>query len=125
MQNPPPRYVVADSLPGTQNGIGTRQAALQAQRDVVPATRHLTSAEVAHLSFNRRLAHRDGSTHMDWESLEADEILGARGPIDPELLVMVFSDEGGAAIGALVHFTLHPAVLVGHDGWCPLNTWPR
>jgi neutral ceramidase len=90
-------------------------AALAAQRDAVAASLHLASAEVGDLSFNRRLIHRDGSTHMNWESFTAGEILGARGPIDPELLVLVFSDKAGATIGALVHFTLHPAILVGHD----------
>lgn len=90
-------------------------AALAAQRDAVPARLHLASAEVDNVSFNRRLIHRDGSTHMNWESFKAGEILDARGPIDPELLVLVFSDSAGATIGALVHFTLHPAILVGHE----------
>src|ERR1035437_5809965 len=38
-------------------------AALRAQRAAIPATLRLASAEVLGLSFNRRLAHRDGSTH--------------------------------------------------------------
>ena len=90
-------------------------AAADAQRGAVPATLRLSSADVPQLSFNRRLAHSDGTTHMNWETLEPDDVLTALGPIDPELLVMVFSDEHGAAIGSLVHFTLHPAILVGHD----------
>jgi hypothetical protein len=52
---------------------------------------------------------------MNWETLEPGDVLTALGPIDPELLVLVFSDEHGVALGALVHFTLHPAILVGHD----------
>jgi len=90
-------------------------AALRAQRAAVPATLRLASAEVADLSFNRRLAHRDGSTHMNWEPLEGDDVLAALGPIDPELVALIFSDERGSALGALLHFTLHPAILVGHD----------
>jgi neutral ceramidase len=52
---------------------------------------------------------------MNWETLEPDDIVAELGPIDPELLVMVFSNEEGSPLGALVHFTLHPAILVGHD----------
>lgn len=90
-------------------------AALRAQRAAVPATLSLASAEVWGLSFNRRLAHRDGYTRMNWESLKANDILAVLGPVDPELLVIVFSGADGSVLGALVHFTLHPAILVGHD----------
>jgi neutral ceramidase len=90
-------------------------AAVDAQRGAVPATLSLASADVPRLSFNRRLAHSDGTTHMNWEALEPGDVLAALGPIDSELLVLVFSDENGSALGALMHFTLHPAILVGHD----------
>jgi neutral ceramidase len=90
-------------------------AAADAHRGAVPATLNLASGCVPRLSFNRRLAHIDGTTHMNWETLEAGDVLTALGPIDPELLVLVFSDEHGVPLGSLVHFTLHPAILVGHD----------
>jgi hypothetical protein len=86
-----------------------------ARHRAVPATMRVASHEVSDLSFNRRLIHQDGSTRMNWEDVAPEEILGARGPIDPRLLVLAFYDEGHAPIGAITHFTLHPAVLVGHD----------
>jgi hypothetical protein len=87
----------------------------EAQRAAVPAGMRIATAEVPGLSFNRRLIHRDGSTRMNWEGVPPDDVLGARGPIDPSLLVLAFHDDGGAPLGAVVHFTLHPAILVGHE----------
>jgi len=91
------------------------EVAAEAQRSALPATLYLCSTDVPQLSFNRRLAHRDGTTHMNWETLEPDDVLAELGPIDTELIVLVFSDKYGTPIGTLVHFTLHPAILVGHD----------
>jgi hypothetical protein len=89
--------------------------AADAQRAAVPARMRVTTAEVPDLSFNRRLIHRDGSTRMNWEGVPPEDVLGARGPIDPSLLVLAFYDDAGAPLGAVVHFTLHPAILVGHE----------
>jgi hypothetical protein len=75
----------------------------------------VATGEVHGLSFNRRLIHRDGSTRMNWEGVPPEDVLGARGPIDPGLLVLAFHDEAGAPLGAVLHFTLHPAILVGHE----------
>lgn len=91
------------------------QAAAEAQRNAVPADLHFSTVDVPQLAYNRRLAHSDGTTHMNWEELEPGDVLAELGPIDTELLVMLFSDEQGSPLGALVHFTLHPAILVGHD----------
>jgi hypothetical protein len=89
--------------------------AAEAQSAAVPATMRIATTEVPGLSFNRRLIHRDGSTRMNWEGVPPDDVLGARGPIDPSLLVLAFYDDAEAPLGAVVHFTLHPAILVGHE----------
>lgn len=90
-------------------------AAVEARRNAATARLSVGHGEVPGISFNRRLIHRDGSTRMNWERLDPGEIMGARGPVDPELVTLVFSDEEGSPRGALVHFTLHPAILVGHQ----------
>jgi len=91
------------------------EAAAEAQANAVPSSLRYGSMDVPGLSFNRRLAHRDGTTHMNWEALEPGDVIAELGPVDNELLVMTFSNEHGVPLGTLVHFTLHPAILVGHD----------
>lgn len=89
--------------------------AADAQRKAVPAGMRIVTDEVEGLSFNRRLIHSDGSTRMNWEGVPPEDVLGARGPIDPSLLVLAFYDDAGTPLGAVVHYTLHPAILVGHE----------
>jgi neutral ceramidase len=107
-------YTMVDEWENTAVPLIAASAA-EAHAKAVPATMRIATDEVPGLAFNRRLIHRDGSTRMNWEGVPPDDVLGARGPIDPSLLVLVFHDEAGAPLGAVVHFTLHPAVLVGHD----------
>jgi neutral ceramidase len=90
-------------------------AAVEAHRTACPASLRVGRGNVMGISFNRRLIHRDGSTRMNWEPLAPEEIVGTRGPVDPQLLTLVFSDHDGYPLGAVVHFTLHPAILVGHE----------
>lgn len=90
-------------------------AAVQARSSAIPATMRVGRGNVTGISFNRRLIHRDGSTRMNWERLVPEEIVGTRGPVDPEMLTLVFCDDHGSPLGAVVHFTLHPAILVGHE----------
>jgi neutral ceramidase len=90
-------------------------AAAEALHTAVPVSVRVATADVPGLAFNRRLVHRDGSTRMNWENLSPEDIVGTRGPIDPSLLVLVFYGPDGVPLGTVVHFTLHPAVLVGHD----------
>jgi neutral ceramidase len=52
---------------------------------------------------------------MNWEGVPPEDVLGARGPVDPGLLVLAFYDDAETPLGAVVHFTLHPAILVGHE----------
>lgn len=83
-----------------------------------------TMLEVGHatedrLCFNRRLRRRDGTTQMNWEALQPDfepeEIMGAWGPVDPEMICLTLQREQ-EPIAALVNYGLHPAILAG-DNW--------
>lgn len=64
-------------------------------------------------AWNRRLRLPDGTVRMNWSAVPADA--EPAGPVDDELSLWTFRDAAGTPVGALVHFTLHPAILVGHD----------
>ena len=69
---------------------------------------------VSDLSFNRRLIKKDGSVVMNFEEFEENDILGATGPIDKELITLSVWDTNDNLFALLVNFTLHPAILVGY-----------
>lgn len=89
---------------------------------LVPSELAVARFEVSGLSFNRRLAMRDGSTRMNWEGVPLEDIVGTRGPVDPEGLVIV-SRRAGRVVGLLVNYALHPAVLAGGN-WDLGPDWP-
>lgn len=98
---------------------GRLHAIAEAVADAVavmrPARLILGRTDVGQVAFNRRLQMRDGSTHMNWEDVSPDDVERPLGPVDPQLLAMAWYDLQGKVLGVLVHFTLHPAVLVGLD----------
>lgn len=71
--------------------------------------------EVYDLSFNRRLVRKNGEVVMNFEQFEIDDIVGTTGPIDPELITLSVWDIKGKMKSVFVNFTLHPAILVGHE----------
>ena len=77
-------------------------------------------------AFNRRLRRRDGTTQMNWESLQPgfdpEQIDGAWGPTDPELTCLVV-EHYGRPTAAVVNFALHPAILAG-DNWLYSADYP-
>ncbi|MCF8566823.1 neutral/alkaline non-lysosomal ceramidase N-terminal domain-containing protein [Alicyclobacillus tolerans] len=73
------------------------------------------STNVNGLSFNRRLLMQDGKVHMNWEGVDPSQVVEELGPVDPELWVAGLVDDAGEAVAVIVHFTLHPAILVGQD----------
>ncbi len=79
-------------------------------------------AQVDGVAFNRRLQRRDGSVAMNWEPVDPADIVGPLGPIDPTLDLLTVHDAHGAVLAAVLHFTLHPAVLVGQD-WLVSADW--
>jgi len=95
------------------------KAVARANEKLAPATLSIGYAQEDRISFNRRLRRRDGSTKMNWEALQpgfdSDQIVGAWGPVDPEVACLVVERDGEPA-AAVVNFALHPAILAG-DNW--------
>ena len=94
-------------------------AVAQANENLAPAELSVGYAREDRISFNRRLHRRDGSTQMNWEALQPgfdpDQVVGAWGPVDPEVACLVVERDGRPAAAA-VNFALHPAILAG-DNW--------
>jgi len=94
-------------------------AVVLANERLAPAELSVGYAREEGLSFNRRLRRRDGGTQMNWEALAPEfdphEVLGAWGPVDPEVVCLVVEREGRPE-AAIVNFGLHPAILAG-DNW--------
>lgn len=90
-------------------------AVVEAGKDLRPASLRLGYSAEGRISFNRRLACRDGRTHMNWEGLNPEEVVEPLGPTDP-LVVTLSLHRDGEPVAALVNFGLHPAVLAG-DNW--------
>lgn len=93
-------------VPRVAEGIGCAQQALE---DV---SMRMFTTEAPGFAFNRRLL-LDGKAHMNWAPVPMGST--PAGPTDDKLTVLTFTNKAGDRVGALVHFTLHPAVLVGHD----------
>lgn len=61
-------------------------------------------SEEERVSFNRRLACIDGTTHMCWENFEPGFVVAPLGPIDPELItISIIQDGKPAGWGELNH----------------------
>ncbi|HVX44109.1 MAG TPA: neutral/alkaline non-lysosomal ceramidase N-terminal domain-containing protein [Mycobacteriales bacterium] len=90
-------------------------AAVETGSRLQPARLDWNSTTVTGLSFNRRLRLHSGATAMNFERPDPEGVREAWGPVDEELIVLRIADEQGRPLGALVHFTLHPAVLVGEQ----------
>ncbi|MEI6387329.1 MAG: hypothetical protein WCQ50_11880 [Spirochaetota bacterium] len=79
------------------------------------------SAIEARCAFNRRTVLRDGSAVMCEGSLHPDALY-REGPIDPEVGVALFTNDGLVPVAALLHYTCHPV------HWHPHNAvhsdWP-
>ncbi|MBI5094846.1 MAG: neutral/alkaline non-lysosomal ceramidase N-terminal domain-containing protein [Candidatus Hydrogenedentes bacterium] len=97
-------------------------AAAEANNNLKRAQLTIARFDEPRLSFNRRLRMKDGSTRMNWESLNLDDIDGPLGPTDPQGFALTARHDGRIA-GMLVNFALHPAVLAG-DNWDFSPDWP-
>lgn len=117
-----------DSTHGSGRADGDYASVVSWEREVVPriaaeaavAWQRLAPTEISVLrgeapgfTFHRRMLMPDGTVKMNWSPVPAEAV--PAGPVDDELTVWVFRGAAGEAQGLLVHFTLHPAVLVGHD----------
>lgn len=96
----------------------------QAYAAMQPATLHIGRSLVYHLLHHRRVINKgDGKAVNTWMADMLDDldrcpqILGAAGPVDPEMWVLRFDDLDGKTIGAFVNYPLHVNTHFGVT-WC-------
>ncbi len=97
-------------------------AVVEADADLQDATMSIGQTEERRVSFIRRLRCTDGTTHMNWEGLDPEQVVEALGQPDYQLqAVRVATDD--RTRGVIVNFGLHPAVLAG-DNWLYSADYP-
>lgn len=74
------------------------------------------------ISFNRRLACKDGRTHMNWEKLDPNFVIKPWGGVDPQVIAMTVCQKK-VMKAVVVNFGLHPAILAG-DNWLYSSDYP-
>jgi hypothetical protein len=85
----------------------------QAHGALQPATMHIGRSIVHQYLHNRRVLGKDGKAINTWmrdllgDLQKTPQLVGAAGPIDPEMWVVRFDDADGVPFGAFVNFTLH------------------
>lgn len=96
------------SLPGR---IST--AIVRAHANIRAAVMHVGRSLICSGMHYRRVLCKDGKVFNTWMRDALDDldlcpqIIGAGGPIDPELWVLRFDDPGGGTFGVFVNFTCH------------------
>lgn len=93
-----------------------------ADRNMKSSELRVGYAEESRISFTRRLACKDGRTHMNWEKLDPDFVVKALGEIDPQVIALAVH-QGGNPRAVAVNFGLHPAILAG-DNWLYSADYP-
>lgn len=91
----------------------TGSTARCARARAVPSHMRLQRVNNESLPNNRRLLLHNGETVMNWTLPHPDSVAEVLGPIDPQLTLAAFYDIQENLTGALVHYTLHPAILAG------------
>lgn len=84
-----------------------------AKNNAQPAVAKWGTAANHDIAHNRRLRMRSGETRMNWETPPPGEVERELGPIDPQISVLTFWNEGADVLGAIVHFACHPAIFAG------------
>ena len=79
----------------------------RAAENVQPVRMVFGSSLEARVSFNRRIAMRDGTSEMGFGG-RPDDALYREGPSDPEVGVAVFTTPELKTVAALLHHTCHP-----------------
>lgn len=97
---------VADALGSVASGAWASRVQVSAR---------IGEAPVPDVAFNRRLMMPDGSTRMNWDRSPDTPQGIPLGPTDDRMTTVAFESADGGLIAILVHFTLHPAILVGHE----------
>lgn len=93
-----------------EQAVSATQRAMAA---AVPSRMCLQKLDNESLPKNRRLRLRSGETVMNWTLPDPKSVAEVLGPVDPQVSLATFYKETGELTGALVHFTLHPAILAG------------
>lgn len=92
---------------------------------LVPVTVHHAVASEDRITYNQKGRRADGSTYF---MREEDRILlgtDFRGDVDTEAPLVVFQDEGGHAVAALVQFTGHPVTSYHPERPVVHGDWPQ
>ncbi len=94
--------------PWVQELIGSLAgAAIAAWQQRQPATIKTTSGEIHGISENRRVVRSDGKVYRNWDrTAPGTEV--RRGPIDPEVGVLLAQRPDGTPLAVLSNFTAHP-----------------
>jgi hypothetical protein len=94
----------------------------KATENMQPVRLVFGSSLESRVSFNRRIAMRDGTSEMGFGGRSCNEALYREGPSDPEVGVALFTTPELETVAALLHHTCHPV------HWNPHNAvhsdWP-
>ena len=82
-------------------------AAIAAWQQRQPAIIKVNSGEIHGISENRRVVRSDGKVYRNWDRTAASEEV-RRGPIDPEVGVLLAQRPDGSPLAVLCNFTAHP-----------------
>ena len=82
-------------------------AAIAAWQRREPASIKVRSGEIHGISENRRLVRSDGKVYRNWDRTASAEVV-RRGPIDPEVGVLLAQRPNGSPLAVLCNFTAHP-----------------
>ena len=82
-------------------------AAIAAWQRREPASVKVSSGEIHGISENRRVVRSDGKVYRNWDRTASAEVV-RRGPIDPEVGVLLAQRPNGSPLAVLCNFTAHP-----------------
>ena len=82
-------------------------AAIAAWQRREPASIKVSSGEIHGISENRRVVRSDGKVYRNWDRTASGEVV-RRGPIDPEVGVLLAQRPNGSPLAVLCNFTAHP-----------------
>jgi len=102
-----------------------REAVRDLPGKLVPVSVWWTVAHEPRITYNRKGRHADGTTYLMRE--EDREKLGDdfRGDTDADASLLVFRDESGANVAALLQFTGHPVTAFHPENTVVFGEWPQ
>ncbi len=82
-------------------------AAIAAWQQREPAIIKVGAGEIHGIAENRRVIHSDGKVYRNWDRAAPGEVV-RRGPIDPDVGVLLAQRPNGTPLAVLSNFTAHP-----------------